>query len=87
MAVGVITNSDPRVPDVLSSLGLRVSPVRWGTKTEDPASVASRDYEIDFSVMSYDVGHEKPDRRIFEAAEEMFRQKVRIPMGKRLPSV
>ena len=37
MAVGVITNSDPRVPDVLSSLGLRVSTVPWGTKTDEPA--------------------------------------------------
>ncbi|KAI7278645.1 hypothetical protein KC345_g5864 [Hortaea werneckii] len=52
--VGLITNSDDRVPGVLSSLGLT--------------------YDIDFSVMSYDIGCEKPDKRIFSAAEEIWRQ-------------
>lgn len=32
--VGVITNSDPRVPDVLSSLGLEMSPLRYGTRSQ-----------------------------------------------------
>lgn len=69
MIVGVITNSDDRVPDILTSLGLSVSPLR------SPASERHEDgeqYDVDFSVMSYDVGHEKPDRRIFEAAEGML---------------
>lgn len=69
MIVGVITNSDDRVPDILMSLGMRVSPLRY------PAGDRSRsteDYDIDFSVMSYDVGYEKPDRKIFEAAERML---------------
>ena len=29
-------------------------------------------YDIDFTVMSYDVGYEKPDKRIFEAAEGLL---------------
>ncbi|KAK5108963.1 hypothetical protein LTR62_007678 [Meristemomyces frigidus] len=72
VAIGVITNSDDRVPDVLTSLGLRVSPLRHGG---DPATVNSdpaEKYDIDFTVMSYDVGHEKPDRQIFEAAEALL---------------
>ena len=36
---------------------------------QDPA--ATQD-DLDFTVMSYDVGHEKPDKRIFNAAEEML---------------
>jgi FMN phosphatase YigB (HAD superfamily) len=32
--VGVITNSDPRVPDVLSSLGLAMGPLRYGTRSQ-----------------------------------------------------
>ena len=32
--VGVITNSDPRVPEVLSSLGLCMSPLRYGTRSQ-----------------------------------------------------
>jgi FMN phosphatase YigB (HAD superfamily) len=67
---GIITNSDDRVPGILSSLGLRVSPLRFGD--EPSTSTWSEEaYDIDFSVMSYDVGAEKPDRRIFRAAEDM----------------
>ena len=72
MVVGVITNSDPRVPDVLSSLGLRVSPLRYGSLPSAGDSDPELEYDIDFSVMSYDVGREKPDKRIFAAAEEML---------------
>ncbi|KAM7187990.1 hypothetical protein V8F20_010725 [Naviculisporaceae sp. PSN 640] len=84
VVVGVITNSDDRVPDILSDFGLRVSPLRYGTDVgeslsrtasstitrtakEEPAS----GNDIDFHCISYDVGYEKPDKRIFEAAEGM----------------
>ena len=68
--VGVITNSDDRVPDILTSLGLEVSPLRYGSpKAALPDPEQPRD--IDFSVMSFDVGYEKPDRRIFQAAEDV----------------
>ncbi|KAL2265898.1 hypothetical protein VTJ83DRAFT_5250 [Remersonia thermophila] len=72
--VGVITNSDDRVPSVLSSFGLRVSPARFGTHF-DPTELAQRQqsqpYDVDLHCMSYDVGVGKPDRRIFDAAVRM----------------
>lgn len=71
VVVGVITNSDPRVPDVLSSLGLKVSPLRYGTESQDLLQ-AEQAYHVDFSVMSYDVGVEKPNKKIFDAAVEML---------------
>lgn len=74
VVIGVITNSDDRVPDILSSFGLKVSPLRFGSSSSTP--VPSVDYDIDFSVMSYDVGHEKPDRRIFLAAEEVLKTSI-----------
>ncbi|KAK3690763.1 hypothetical protein LTR37_018985 [Vermiconidia calcicola] len=67
VVVGVITNSDPRVPDILSSLGVRVSPLRYGKPV--PEHQKTKDNDIEFFVMSYDLGHEKPDSRIFAAAE------------------
>ncbi|KAK4493980.1 hypothetical protein PRZ48_015166 [Zasmidium cellare] len=73
VVVGVITNSDDRVPDILTSLGLRVSPLRYGSRPQD---VATGQQDIDFTVMSYDVGHEKPDKRIFAAAEEVLKIKL-----------
>ncbi|KAK0388912.1 hypothetical protein NLU13_2489 [Sarocladium strictum] len=66
---GVITNSDDRVPDVLSSFGLQVSPLRYGM---NGSPFKTSGHDIDFHCMSYDVGHEKPDRRIFSAAESML---------------
>lgn len=122
IVIGVITNSDDRVPDILSSFGLRVGGRRFreappssdmanvqisavdhpttdattsgttssltqanitGREQEPPsdgkASIDDRmrheeEEDINFTCLSYDVGHEKPDRRIFEAAEGMCRQ-------------
>jgi hypothetical protein len=78
--IGVITNSDDRVPSILSSLGLRVRPIRFGTAfnpdvnsnpNPNPGQQHIYDYDIDLHAMSYDVGFAKPDRRIFDAAEGM----------------
>lgn len=74
VVVGVVTNSDDRVPDVLSSLGLTVSPLRYGSDASPAQLVKGRDYDVDFHCLSYDVGAEKPDRRMFDAAEEMLRR-------------
>ncbi|CAK7243463.1 MAG: hypothetical protein STHCBS139747_004988 [Sporothrix thermara] len=73
IVVGVITNSDDRVPDVLSSFGVRVSPVRYGhpTPTETVTTAETKSYDIDLHCMSYDVGVEKPDPAIFRAAESL----------------
>lgn len=70
MVVGVVTNSDDRVPDVLASLGVEVSPLRYGGGEAD--ATGERQWDVEFTVMSYDVGFEKPDARIFAAAEGML---------------
>lgn len=67
--IGIITNSDNRVPDILTSLGLSVSPIRHGSARRQNQA----DSNIDFVIMSFDVGHEKPDRRIFDAADMMLK--------------
>ncbi|CAO2648030.1 Nn.00g089520.m01.CDS01 [Neocucurbitaria sp. VM-36] len=71
--VGIITNSDDRVPGILESFGLKIGPRRVGTADQRSAEACSRD-DIDFVVLSYDVGFEKPDRRIFDAATEMLKE-------------
>lgn len=69
--VGVITNSDNRVPGILQSFGLEVASRRFGLVTSTDAEYDS-EKDVDFVVMSYDVGHEKPDRQIFNAATSML---------------
>lgn len=68
--IGVITNSDNRTADILTSLGLHVHPLHYGQPYKR-GGMRPR-YDIDFTVLSYDVGHEKPDQRIFAAAEEVL---------------
>ncbi|CAD0085606.1 unnamed protein product [Aureobasidium vineae] len=72
LVIGVITNSDDRVPDVLTSLGLRVNGLRYNStisdNTKDGRGQETQD--IDFCIMSYDVGVEKPSPQIFSAAVE-----------------
>lgn len=72
IVTGVVTNSDDRVPSVLSSSGVHVSPLRYGTQISADA-ILGQSYDIDFHCMSYDVGVEKPDKFIFEAAERMLK--------------
>ncbi|KAF5541871.1 haloacid dehalogenase [Fusarium mexicanum] len=83
LVIGVITNSDDRIPSILSSLGLTVSPLRYGTKS-DLTKFNEKGYDIDFHCMSYDVGVEKPDKRIFSAAEHMLAQIISARSGKTL---
>ncbi|KAF2818958.1 hypothetical protein CC86DRAFT_472388 [Ophiobolus disseminans] len=73
--VGVITNSDDRVPGILESFGLRIDSRRFTTSSK-PAKYTSVESDVDFVVLSYDVGHEKPDRRIFDAATTMLTEMV-----------
>ncbi|KAL6891490.1 hypothetical protein HDV57DRAFT_513875 [Trichoderma longibrachiatum] len=82
IVIGVVTNSDDRVPSILSSFGLNVSPARYGS-SEETTALAGGQYDIDFHCMSYDVGFEKPDRRIFSAAELML---SRIITGRHVES-
>ncbi|KAF5675447.1 haloacid dehalogenase [Fusarium circinatum] len=83
LVIGVITNSDDRIPSILSSLGLTVSPLRYGTKS-DLTKFNEKRYDIDFHCMSYDVGVEKPDKRIFSAAVHMLAQIISVRSGKTL---
>lgn len=74
--IGVITNSDDRAPDVLSSLGLKVHALRYNNSQETPTKTSEKEekdqaqqaQDIDFCIMSYDVGVEKPEPEIFNAA-------------------
>ncbi|KAH7088154.1 HAD-like domain-containing protein [Paraphoma chrysanthemicola] len=68
--VGIITNSDHRVPGILESFGLNVSKQRVGESSR--LAKPSSEHDIDFVVLSYDVGYEKPDRRIFDAATQLL---------------
>ncbi|CAD0114351.1 unnamed protein product [Aureobasidium uvarum] len=74
LVIGMITNSDDRVPDVLTSLGLRVNGLRYKSTTSDNKKAETGDeqhqQDIDFCIMSYDVGVEKPSPQIFDAAVE-----------------
>jgi FMN phosphatase YigB (HAD superfamily) len=75
IVVGVISNSDGRVVDVLRSLGLRIQDRRYeaGRQSESaPAACLSMEDDINYVILSYDVGYEKPDKRIFDAARDML---------------
>lgn len=64
--IGVITNSDPRVTSVLNSLRVRVRS-HVSTTPEDRETNEDKAL-LDFVTLSYDVGCEKPDIAIFNAA-------------------
>jgi FMN phosphatase YigB (HAD superfamily) len=70
--VGVVSNSDPRVGGILRSFGLNVS-------STTPNNISTRlkpyysDDHIDFLVLSYDIGFEKPSPEMFKAAENVAR--------------
>ncbi|QPG95241.1 hypothetical protein C2857_007885 [Epichloe festucae Fl1] len=75
IVIGVVTNSDDRVPSVLSSFGLSVSPLRYGTHDKLPFD-GGQPYDIDFTCMSYDTGYGKPHAGMFRAAEHLLTQVV-----------
>ena len=66
--VGVISNSDDRVPSILSSFGLQVGLCRHGNDAQ--ASFKAED-DVNFVMLSYDVGFEKPRSEIFDATKQM----------------
>lgn len=67
--VGLISNSDDRVSSILSSFGLQVGPWRHGNRAQ--ASFKAED-DINFVMLSYDVGFEKPRAEIFNATKQML---------------
>ena len=81
VTVGIISNSDPRVSDILTSLGLAVHPNEATTddgRRSQMSDLSDRDKQaegadetgrdIDFVVTSYETGFEKPAPGIFAAA-------------------
>lgn len=69
--VGIITNSDDRVPGILDSFGLKIGPRRLG-QADQRSEKATLEDDISFVVLSYDVGVEKPERKMFDAATDML---------------
>jgi hypothetical protein len=55
-------------------MGVRVNPLHYGDQPSHSSAIqtADGDFDIDFTVLSYDVGFEKPNKRIFAAADEML---------------
>lgn len=83
VVLGIITNSDDRVLPILSSLHTRVTPRRYQRDAEAyfPARQAKDDSDIEFVILSYDVGFEKPNRRIFDAAKELVHVEEDVECG------
>jgi FMN phosphatase YigB (HAD superfamily) len=48
-------------------MGVRVNPLHYGDQPSHSSAI-----QTDFTVLSYDVGFEKPNKRIFAAADEML---------------
>ncbi|KAL8795445.1 MAG: hypothetical protein Q9195_002034 [Heterodermia aff. obscurata] len=72
LMLGILTNSDDRVISILESFGLQVNPWRYGMKKVGMAHANPKICDdVDFVALSYDVGFEKPHRRIFDATREM----------------
>lgn len=81
VVVGIVTNSDDRATSILQSLGLDIAPRRFGTSAEENPEPSSPK-DIEFVVQSYDVGYEKPDRRMFDAATTMLDQMLEAEQSK-----
>ena len=73
---GIISNSDDRVPSVLSSLGLRISSKRHGVAVSPEMERRNEAFHIDLVAMSYDVGFSKPTPEIFNAALHLSGQEI-----------
>ncbi|KAK1777611.1 hypothetical protein QBC45DRAFT_184728 [Copromyces sp. CBS 386.78] len=88
VVLGVISNSDDRVGGILSSLGLDVSPLRFqreskqDTHFESVRPVDGKSYDVDFTVMSYDVEESKPHKLMWQAGEMLARRAVVHELGK-----
>ncbi len=83
MFLGIITNSDDRVLPVLSSLNTSVASRRYGSDAKAyPLPWQLNDNsDVQFVILSYDVGFEKPDRRIFDAAKEQVHAEENLECG------
>ncbi|KAB8071643.1 putative haloacid dehalogenase-like hydrolase [Aspergillus leporis] len=91
--IGVISNSDDRVPGVLRSLGVRVGQWRAddglrlpGFEEREGRGLASRGDgdvdDVDLVVTSYEAGEEKPSPRIFNVALRQAKALVGLGGGR-----
>ncbi|TPX21985.1 hypothetical protein DIZ76_015950 [Coccidioides immitis] len=75
IVVGVISNSDDRVPTILRSMGLRVGSA-WADNgdllppADETHDAIKQENDIDFIVTSYEAGKEKPNKHIFDVAQK-----------------
>jgi len=84
VVLGVISNSDDRVPAVLKAMGLRVGNIRAdqdlssielpgfeqrGGDVQGAGAGSSVDLDLDLVITSYEAGEEKPHRLIFDVAK------------------
>ncbi|KAJ5288817.1 hypothetical protein N7478_001847 [Penicillium angulare] len=108
VVVGVISNSDDRIPAVLKALGLKVGDLRAdqdvssmalpGFEQRDTTSELGKpgkvndkepsrieksllDNDLNMIITSYEAGEEKPNRLIFDVAEQQARLLVQQPTG------
>ncbi|KAL8290916.1 hypothetical protein RB600_006402 [Gaeumannomyces tritici] len=92
VAVGVLTNSDDRIPGVLTSLGLDVGPLRRGSRlprTDGLADLSpppprggfaeAQQHDIDFCCTSRDVGYDKPNPAMFRTARALANASIGAP--------
>ncbi|RAQ50968.1 haloacid dehalogenase-like hydrolase [Aspergillus flavus] len=94
VVVGVVSNSDDRVPAVLKSLGLRVGDCRAdegvdsmrlsgfeersSSEMTEGSGVTDGVSDIDLVITSYEAGVEKPSPRIFEVARRQAKALTRV---------
>lgn len=83
LVIGLVSNSDDRVMDILPSLGIVLKPLRYGT---DVAKFhpTNTEADVDFAVLSYDVGAEKPAKRVFDSALDMLQRMLSVEGSERL---
>jgi REG-2-like HAD superfamily hydrolase len=72
---GVLSNSDTRLPDILKSFQYKVSDLKPNSNAATE-TLNSKDVDFEFVVLSYDVGHEKPAKEIFDATESLVRERL-----------
>lgn len=74
VTLGVITNSDHRVISILNDLGIGVREYKSTVPGQPhPEKGVGDSALIDFVAFSYDIGCEKPDRKIFDAARRIWK--------------
>ncbi|RPB01963.1 hypothetical protein L873DRAFT_1763260 [Choiromyces venosus 120613-1] len=79
VTVGIITNSDSRVVPILNSLSIGVRSYTSKTGWEEALwPLVEKKLEVDFVVLSYDVGVEKPHHQIFREAERMAKEYTKL---------